>query len=373
MAWIQLKKEKDVLSITVGGRWQATEVSGVDDDLRALDLSKINTCKFNAASIEAIDTAGVWLIERLLFSLETRKIKTSLTGIDKKLAGMMKVIEKTPIKLIPKEAVPNPFVMWVQKLGQDTISGSNTAVELLSFFGLVIVALWNSVRRPTRFRVVSIVSLLEKVGLNALPIVGMISFLIGMVLLYQSSFQLRKFGAEIYAVDLLAVSILREIGILLAAIMVAGRSGSAFTAQIGTMKFNQEIDAMLTFGIDPVEMLVLPRFIALLIAFPLLVFYADIMGLLGGAFMAVFAVDISYSQFLDQLNLAIGPWTFWTAMIKAPVFAIIIALVGSFEGMRVFGGAENVGKQTTRSVVESIFLIIVFDAGFSIMFTYIGI
>ena len=199
------------------------------------------------------------------------------------------------------------------------------------------------------------------------------SFLIGVVVAYQGADQLRQFGAEVFTVNLLGVSILRELGILITAIVVAGRSGSAFTAQIGTMKVNQEVDAMQTLGLDPVEILVLPRLTALVICLPLLAFYADMMALLGGAIMSLLALDISISQFVKQLQGAIKLSTFMVGMVKAPVFAFLIALVGCFEGLNVEGSAESVGRQTTLSVVEAIFLVIIFDAAFSIMFSYLRI
>jgi phospholipid/cholesterol/gamma-HCH transport system permease protein len=202
--------------------------------------------------------------------------------------------------------------------------------------------------------------------------VGLISLLIGVVLVYQGATQLKRFGAEIFTVDLLAVSILREVGVLLTSIVVAGRSGSAFAAQIGTMKLNQEIDAMTTMGLNPITVLVIPRVLALMVMLPILTFWSDIMGVLGGALMSMSTIDLSLSQFLRQFNLAITPWTFWVGMIKAPVFAFLIALIGCFEGLRVHGGAESVGRHTTNAVVKGIFMVIVSDALFSIIFSKLG-
>jgi phospholipid/cholesterol/gamma-HCH transport system permease protein len=214
---------------------------------------------------------------------------------------------------------------------------------------------------------------MEVAGVNALPIVGLLTFLIGVVLAYQSADQLRRFGAEIFTVNLLGISILRELGVLITAILVAGRSGSAFTAQIGTMKVREEVDALQTIGMDPIEVLVLPRMFALVIVLPLLAFYADIMGLLGGAIMSLVALDISMVQFLQQLKAWTTLWTFWIGIIKAPVFAFLIALVGCFQGLRVEGSAESVGRLTTQSVVQGIFLVIVADAIFSIIFSALHI
>jgi phospholipid/cholesterol/gamma-HCH transport system permease protein len=204
-------------------------------------------------------------------------------------------------------------------------------------------------------------------------VVGLISFLIGIVMAYQGADQLRRFGAEIFTVDLLAISALREIGILLTAVVVAGRSGSAFTAQIGMMKVNEEIDALRTLGLDPLEVLVLPRLLALMIALPLLAFFADIMALFGGGVMCAFVLDISPDQYINRLSEAIWPRTFWVGIVKAPVFAFVIAMVGCYEGLTVDGSAESVGRKTTLSVVVAIFLVIVCDAIFSIVFSSLGI
>jgi phospholipid/cholesterol/gamma-HCH transport system permease protein len=206
-----------------------------------------------------------------------------------------------------------------------------------------------------------------------LPIVGLLSFLIGVVMAYQGADQLRRFGAEIYTVNLLGVSILRELGVLLSAIIIAGRSGSAFTAQIGTMQVNEEIDALRTLGLDPIEVLVLPRFFGLTITLPLIVFYADFMGLLGGALMSWAVLGINFPAFLSQLHSAVGMWTLWVGVIKAPFFAAIIALVGCYEGLNVTRSAESVGRLTTQAVVESIFFVIVMDAAFSIVFSVVKI
>jgi phospholipid/cholesterol/gamma-HCH transport system permease protein len=245
--------------------------------------------------------------------------------------------------------------------------------RLLSFFGQTMLTFMRVMLRPAKLRLTSLTHHLEQTCLNALPIVGLIAFLIGVVMAYQGADQLRRFGAEIFTVDLLGVSILREIGILLTAIVVAGRSGSAFTAEIGAMSVNQEIDALRSLGLDPVEVLVLPRLLALMIALPLLVFVADILGLIGGGLMAWTVLDISPGRFLTQLDSAIGPATFWVGMVKAPVFAFLIAMVGCYQGLQVSGSADSVGKQTTKSVVVGIFLVIVFDALFSIMFSYLGL
>ncbi|MCG8354731.1 MAG: ABC transporter permease, partial [Kiloniellales bacterium] len=235
------------------------------------------------------------------------------------------------------------------------------------------IALGRTLADPRRLRLTALVSHMEQAGLNAMPIVGLLSFLIGVVLAYQGADQLARFGAQIFTVNLVGIGVLREMGIILTAIIVAGRSGSAYTAQIGTMMVREEIDAMRTIGLDPMDVLVMPRVIALLLVMPLLAFYADLMGLLGGAVMATVVLDISLVQFARQLNDAVPLWSFWVGIIKAPIFGFVIALVGCFEGFKVSRSAESVGLRTTAAVVEAIFIVIVLDAMFSVLFSVIGI
>ena len=274
---------------------------------------------------------------------------------------------------MPAPQHPPRILHFLDRIGGETIGAFRLGYDLLGFYGLVSLRLARVAVQPRRLRLTATVRHLEETGLNALPIVGLISLLVGLVLAYQGVDQLRAFGAEIYMVNLVGVATLREMGILLTAIVIAGRSGSAFTAEIGTMKVNEEVDALSTLGLDPVEILVLPRLIALLITLPLLAFFADIMSLVGGAIGGMLLIRLTLPQFLDQLSIAVTPTMFWVGVVKAPVFAFVIAMVGCFEGLRVSGSAESVGRQTTKSVVESIFLVIVLDALFSILFSILGI
>jgi len=211
------------------------------------------------------------------------------------------------------------------------------------------------------------------VWIRALVIVGVLTFLIGVVIAYQGVQQLRQFGAETFTVEAVGIGMFRELGVLLTAIIVAGRSGSAFTAQIGTMQVNQEVDAMRTIGLNPIEWLVLPRISALVISMPLLAFWGDMTGLLGGAVACTVYLDFTFVQFFERLRDTVGPWHFYVGMIKAPVFGAVIAIIGCFEGLQVRGSAESVGQLTTKSVVESIFCVIVLDAIFSIIFLLAGV
>jgi phospholipid/cholesterol/gamma-HCH transport system permease protein len=289
------------------------------------------------------------------------------------IAPLLQRVEETDAPPLAKPRRPVRLVQLLDQIGAGTLGALRFGYDLVGFFGLVALRLARVLGRPWRLRLTSTVRHLEETGLNALPIVGLISLLVGLVLAYQGVDQLRPFGAEIYMVNLVGIAALREMGILLTAIVVAGRSGSAFTAEIGTMKVNEEVDALATLGLDPVEVLVVPRLIALVLTLPLLTFFADVMALVGGAIGGLLLIDMTFPQFLEQLSTAVTPTMFWVGMVKAPVFAFVIAMVGCFEGLRVAGSAESVGHLTTKAVVESIFLVIVLDALFSILFSVLGV
>jgi phospholipid/cholesterol/gamma-HCH transport system permease protein len=261
---------------------------------------------------------------------------------------------------------------FIARIGEVTLALGGRAYSILGFFGVVSATSLRLVRYPRRLRMTAVVAQMEQTGVNALPIVGLLVFLIGVVIAYQGADYLRLYGLESYTVQLTAASILRELGVLLTAIILAGRSGSAFTAQIGTMRVNEEIDAMRTIGLDPVEVLVLPRVYALMLTLPMLTLCANFMGIFGGGLMAWAVLGISIPEFFIHLS-SISHWSFWIGMIKSPFFAIIIASIGCYEGFQVARSAESVGRLTTLSVVEAIFLVIVTDAGFSIFFSSLHI
>jgi len=360
--------------LAAGGRWDLASIQRLAPALGTLSPERRpDSVFFDLSQVDALDTSGALVIERLADRLRGQGLTVAVVGANPAVVALMMEVHRAA-KAPPAEVERHrPVHDFLERVGRGTVSVAHDSYALLSFFGLVAITLGRIIRNPRRLRLVPFFHHLEQVGLNALPIVGLLSFLIGVVLAYQGADQLRRYGAEIFVVNMLAIGILREIGVLMTSIIVAGRSGSAFTAQIGTMKVSQEIDAMQTLGLDPVELLVVPRLLALMVALPLLGFYADVVALLGGALMSQFALGITMGQFLTQLQLAVTPATLWVGLIKAPVFAVVIALVGCYEGMRVTGSAESVGRLTTRSVVESIFLVIVLDALFSILFSWLGV
>lgn len=375
-AWLTSTHDDGRLLIEAGGGWNLPALAELDrrrERLLAAVPGGGGWASIDLGPLETLDTAGAWLLQRLAQELDDRGWRVEWLGAREPQAALLDVIQRMAATPPPPLPAINPLVRLIANLGRNTVAAIDEAGRLLSFYGQTVLTLGRLLAQPRRLRLTSLIHHLEQTCINALPIVGLIAFLIGIVMAYQGADQLRRFGAEIYTIDMLAISVLREIGILLTAIVIAGRSGSAFTAQIGMMKINEEVDALRTLGLDPVEVLVLPRLLALMIALPLLAFFADVMALVGGGVMCAFALDISPGQYVDHLSKAIWPRTFWVGMVKAPVFAFLIAMVGCYEGLTVTGSAESVGRKTTLSVVVAIFLVIVFDALFSIAFSYLRV
>ena len=371
--WIRTEREGDRLLLTAGGRWVISTLADTDARLRALVPGTVSQARIDLSAIEALDTTGAWLLHRTQKQLEAGGLETEFHGVGPAHRQMLELIERDVVDQELERDEISPVLAMVRRVGVTSYALCDEAADLLNFLGAVVLGAARTLGRPGRLRLIPLMSHIERVGLDAMPIVGLLTFLIGVVLAFQGADQLQRFGAEIFTVDLLGVSVLREMGVLMAAILIAGRSGSAFTAEIGTMQVNEEIDAMRTIGIDPIEVLVLPRILALVIALPLLTVFADMMALLGGALMSFVVLDISLVQFAERFKTVIPMWSFWIGMIKAPVFGIAIGLVGCREGLAVSGSAESVGKHTTKAVVISIFLVIILDAIFSIVFSYVGV
>jgi phospholipid/cholesterol/gamma-HCH transport system permease protein len=369
-AWCERTQSDGRTTLSVGGRWTVFTLGPLDRLIEALKLDRADA--IDVSELEELDTAGAAELVRLANRAGSKQAPLPIEGAQETHAQLIELVAKQ--KLRPEKKLQ---VSWIK--GQLIFLGTTAfglllqARNLLAFFGETLVVMFGIMRSPRRLRSTAVVNLMEEVWLRALPIVGTLVFLIGFVLAYQGIEQLARFGAQAFAVDMVGLSVLREIGVLLTAIIVAGRSGSAFTAQIGTMRVNLEVDAMSTMGLHPIEVLVIPRIIALLLTMPLLAFFANMMGLLGGGLATVIFLDFTLVQYFERLQEVIDINHFWAGMIKAPVFAFVIAVVGCYEGLQVTGSAESVGRQTTKAVVESIFLVIILDAVFSILFVSIGL
>jgi len=328
-------------------------------DGMTIDLSGVNK----------MDTVGAWLVYRA-----TRDRGAKVEGASPEAEGLLEQVRQAdvPVRVIPEEEGTG-FKRGISELGEYVVEAGQILFGLLNFFGATLIGFWQVFKRPQqRFRMNAVVTRFDLVGVRALGIIGLMSFLIGIVIGQQGAVQLRQFGAEVYTINLIGRITVRELGTLMTAIMVAGRSGSAFAAQLGTMKLTEEIDAMRTIGVSPTEALVIPRMMSAIVMMPLLSFYAMIMTILGGGIYCWIDLDIPPLTFVQRLQEVIPITDVWVGLIKAPVFGFVIALVGCFQGMLVEGDAEQVGLRTTNAVVQAIFMVIVIDAVFAVFFSSIG-
>jgi phospholipid/cholesterol/gamma-HCH transport system permease protein len=319
------------------------------------------------SGVDRIDTVGAWIVHRLKRDHDVR-----VEGADDKALELIEKVGSVdkPFAVKPEEGPA--FQRVLGHVGLATVTAARTMYGLLGFFGETMVATWDILINPRRFRGNAVIRQIEVVGVNALGIIGLMSFLIGIVIAQQGAVQLRQFGAEVFTVNLIGRLTMRELGVLMTAIMVAGRSGSAFAAQIGSMRLAEEVDAMRTIGLSPMQSLVLPRVIATLIAMPLLAFYSMLVALIGGGLLCALTLNIPPITFVARIREVVPITDLWGGLLKAPVFGMIIAMAGCFQGMQVKGNAEEVGLRTTSAVVQSIFLVIVLDAFFAIFYTMIG-
>ena len=327
------------------------------------------------SGVTLLDTAGAWAITSFQLAERAKGREVTLTGATAAHALLLQTVaDAMPAPRKRRRRLPHHEAGdGLATMGQAVSAFVVGIGQTVGFLGLVVLRLAQGLRHPSRLRLTALFHHMQEAGLNAVPIVALMGFLIGVVLAFQGASQLQQFGAEIYVVDLIAISMLRELGILLTAIIVAGRSASAFTAAIGSMKMREEIDAMRVLGLDPVELLVLPRVLALVILLPVLGFVANMAGLVGGGLMVWIDLGISPGMFTTQLLANTTVTQAIIGLSKAPVFAVIIAVVGCYQGMQVAGNTESLGSRTSRSVVVAIFLVIVVDAAFSIFFAVWGI
>jgi phospholipid/cholesterol/gamma-HCH transport system permease protein len=362
------------LTLRAAGQWTAPHASEIEPlvEEATRDPRPATTVEIDIGGIERLDTFGAWLVERLVRGFAAKGGVASLVGVSERDRGLIEDVRRantTPVPVVPRQS---PIGAALELTGRSVVGVGRDLMQLMRMLGEVADALVRVVLAPRRFRFTSVVHHLDRVGWRAVPIVMLITFLIGCIIAQQGIFHFRKFGADLYVVDMLGILILREIGVLIVTIMVAGRSGSAYTAELGSMKMREEIDALRTMGIDPVEVLILPRLLALVIALPLLAFLGSMAALYGGGLVCWLYGGISPDNFLIRLKEAIAINTFEVGMIKAPFMALIIGIVASVEGLNVKGSAESLGLQTTASVVKSIFAVIVLDGLFAIFFASIG-
>lgn len=353
----------DTLVLT--GAMLVSRVGLLDQRLRTITTP---VATIDLAGVTAIDTVGAWICSRL--SRETGATIVHAGTAAQRLIDAVHAVDDGCTDL---SAHRMPIWQRVPADIGETVTGlALGAVGVLGFVGQMILATGAQLRHPGRFRYRALVHQMELVGVNALGIIGLMSFLVGIVIAQQGAVELRQFGAEVYTVNLVGRLTLRELGILMTAIMVAGRSGSAFAAEIGTMKLTEEVDAMRTIGVSPMDALVLPRVIATVLMMPLLGVYAAVMGIIGGAFLAQLTLDIPFFTFLARIRNVVPTYDLWVGLIKGPVFGLIVSLAGCYQGMQVESNSEEVGKRTTSAVVMAIFTVIVLDAFFAVFFSEVN-
>jgi len=354
-------------ALALSGSWTARAIGGLDARLDA--LAGPSATIVDAGRIEALDTVGAWLLQKLLQRLRSAGGAPQLQHLRPEFARLLDAVGEQAVMVQTGAPAARRAAGRHEAVGHRAAVFAEQSLALLSFVGESAAAFATSLAHPARLRWRPILFNVRSAGFDALPIVGLLAFLLGIVVAYQGADQLRHYGANIFVADLVGLSMLREFAPLLTAIIVAGRSGSAYAAQIGTMSVTEEIDAMRTLAIPPLDLLVLPKIIALIIALPLLTVFADVLGVFGGMIMAQTQLGIGFPEFLDRLVKAVDLSSYLIGIGKAPVFAVIIAVVGCFQGFRTHGGADSVGRQTTRSVVQATFLVIVADAVFSVVFS----
>ena len=368
------KRTGERLVLTAAGPWTAIHARDLEPlvEAQAQSSQPVRAVEIDVSGINRLDTFGAWLIERLVRAWSQRGCEPKIIGLPADYSGLVQEVHNVNVKPLPPLVEEGRIVRGLNAIGRTLVGIGSATTLIMQMLGAVSVASARAIANPARFRLTSLVAHIDRVGWHGVPIMLLVTFLIGAILAQQGIFHFRKFGADIFVIDMIGILVLREVGVLIVCVMVAGRSGSAYTAELGSMKMREEIDALRTMGFDPIEVLILPRIVALIISVPILTFLGSMSALYGGGLVAWFYGGIDPDVFLSRLREAISLDTFAVGMIKAPIMALIIGIVASVEGMEVRGSAESLGAHTTASVVISIFLVIVLDGFFAIFFASIG-
>jgi phospholipid/cholesterol/gamma-HCH transport system permease protein len=360
-------RSDDELHLVLAGEWRVSHITEMDRDFAAIDLAGVRRVRVDTRELAVLDFSAAWRLRDFLERVRQLDGQVRFEGPEpEQLRLITDCLVKEPYRppvTVRDEAGIEP----VEALGRQVVRRWRDVQAALDFAGRVAVSALRALANPRRLRPISIARHVYDTGITAIPIVSLIAFLISVIIAYMSAQQLQRFGAEIFVVDLVTIGVLRELGVLLTAIIVAGRSGSAFAAEIGAMKLNEEVDALKATGVDPFEVLVVPRMFGLVIALPLLTVISDAIGLAGGALLCRYLLDMPLTQYMDRVNDSIAYSTFWVGILKAPVFAMLIAMAGVYRGMQVRDSSRELGRLTTVAVVQSIFLVILADALFAVL------
>ncbi len=372
---LEVQRTAAGLTLRLAGAWGVREFGALEQDFAGLDLGGAHAVLIDAGGLTALDLSAAWALREFVRRTRAAGVSVSFQGAPPEQLHLLdETLKETEAATLPDPpaaapaAPANRFTRFLDTLGQDSVGLAQRTLEGLKFLGHTLVVAASALRHPQRLRPISIARHVYDTGVTALPIVALIAFLISVIIAYMSATQLRGLGADIYVVDLVTIGVLRELGVLLTSIIVAGRSGSAFAAELGSMKLNEEVDALIATGVDPFEVLVVPRVVGLVIALPLLTLVADLVGIAGGALLCRWLLEMPFSQFIARANDAISSTTFWVGVVKAPVFAVLIATAGCFRGMQVRSSARELGRLVTVAVVQAIFLVILADALFAVLF-----
>jgi phospholipid/cholesterol/gamma-HCH transport system permease protein len=362
------------LDLAAAGSWTAVQASAIESLIEAIpaDLASVHSVRINLAELGELDTFGAWLLERLLRACRVEAREASFIAVPDRYRGLFDALERAHRAPQAAGIKGNGLLAGLNQLGGTIAHTRVEATHFIGMLGELGASAARALLRPRTFRLTSAVYHIDRVGWQAIGIILLITFLIGCIIAQQGFFHFRRFGADDYVVDLVAILVVREIGVLIVAIMVAGRSGSSYTAELGSMKMREELDALRTMGLDAVDVLMLPRVLALICALPILTFLGDMAALYGGGLVAWFYGGMSPTIYIARLQEAVSLKHFMVGMIKAPFMALVVGVVACSEGLRVKGSAESLGLRTTTSVVKSIFLVIVLDGLFAMFFASIG-
>ncbi|RCL04091.1 MAG: Permease [Candidatus Tokpelaia sp. JSC189] len=363
-----------ILMIILKGRWKTQTIHLVDSDLRQLQSASAFKVIIDVSGVTALDTGGAWLIKRLEHHFVQKGVSVSLKGAQAKWVFLLKSVSHVMERfdLGAASVKRSPLSMFFERVGRNVIGTSQDFIMAMNILGSIIhgTSLKSGRHRSLNFR--TVITQIDRMGVRAVPIIVLMSFIIGAIIAQQGAFQLRYFGAEIFVVDLVGILVFRELGVLLTAIMIAGRSGSAITAEIGSMKMREEIDALKVIGLDPIRVLIFPRLVALAVILPFLTIIADISAFVGAAIVANVYSNIPTDAFLSRLNGVVWLSTYFAGIVKAPFMAFIIGIIASVEAMKVGGNAESLSAHVTSSVVKSIFIVIIVDGFFAIFYASIN-
>ena len=369
-----VQEQGGVSHLYLTGSWSVQSLAPVLESFRARGAGLQASVVIHLENISRLDTAGALLINEVAAFLRNEGSTVSIHNTNERYAVLLETSQPSQVEEDPKgeSYVDSPIVM-LENLGRVTIEKLRAAGLVMDFFGRFLCMMGTLIIHPSRIRWVSLFFFMDQVGVRAIPIVSLLAFLIGLVVAYMGLMELANLGVKLMAIKLVEVSIFRELGVIITAIVVAGRSSSSFTAQIGSMVANEEVAAMRSMGLNPLQILVVPRVVSLVLTLPLLVFIANVMGILGGALAICLSIDLSFTGYIENVYAGAKLWNFLVGLIKAPFCALAIGIVGCYQGFQASGSAESVGFLTTISVVQSIFLVIVIDAVFALFFAVLRI